>query len=331
MAFFGLFNYDKPGPGVSKDEPKKAAPIRFFEIFWRKLSKLIQLNLIFMIPLVIVAAMMVGVFLLPIPHFAFFSSLLGPVDLYNVYAVPFPMVFLAPFTAGMAYVTRNFAREEHAFVWSDFWDAVKSNWKASLLNGLVVYVAYVVLSFSFLFYANRATDNLLFLIPLALIGLIALMVFFAQFYIPVMIVTFDLKLRHIYKNALIFSIMGVVRNFLITLLFAAMFVGILFCPASFLFIPFFLMILILFSFISYLCSFATYSLLDQFLIQPFYSRTSAEIKAAEGENFSFEADELDDEDDSDTPKYVYVNGRLIEKRLLKEESLFSDESGQHLS
>ena len=30
MAFLGLFgNYDKPGPGVDKDEPKKAAPVRF--------------------------------------------------------------------------------------------------------------------------------------------------------------------------------------------------------------------------------------------------------------------------------------------------------------
>ena len=50
MAFLGLFgNYDKPGPGVDKDEPKKAAPVRFFEILWRKLSKLVQLNLTFMI------------------------------------------------------------------------------------------------------------------------------------------------------------------------------------------------------------------------------------------------------------------------------------------
>ena len=67
MAFLGLFgNYDKPGPGVDKDEPKKAAPVRFFEILWRKLSKLVQLNLTFMIPFIVVIALMVGAFLLPI-------------------------------------------------------------------------------------------------------------------------------------------------------------------------------------------------------------------------------------------------------------------------
>ena len=33
-----------------------------------------------------------------------------------------------PLTAGICYVTRNWARDEHAFIWSDFRDAVKENW-----------------------------------------------------------------------------------------------------------------------------------------------------------------------------------------------------------
>lgn len=335
MAFFGLFgNYDKPGPGVSKDEPKKAAPIRFFEILWRKLSKLIQLNLIFMIPFIVMVALMVGIFLLPLPHFAFYSAVAGSLDLYLLYAVPLPVILLAPFITGMAYVTRNFAREEHAFVWSDFWDAVKGNWKASLLNGVVCYVAYVVMSFGLLFYSNMANDNWIYFIPLAVCGLLAFVFLFSQYYVPVMIVTFDLKLRHIYKNAAIFSVLGLLRNFMITIILTAMVVATIFCPGQFLFIPFFLLILIIPSFISYLCSFATYSILDTYLIQPFYQKETAantpNPNAEEGESFSFELDELDDEDD-DAPKYVYVNGRLIDKKLLKEESLFSDEANEHLS
>ena len=38
-----------------------------------------------------------------------------------------------PFTAGVSYVTRNWARDEHAFIWSDFKDALKANWKQSLV------------------------------------------------------------------------------------------------------------------------------------------------------------------------------------------------------
>lgn len=108
MAFLGLFgNYDKPGPGVDKDEPKKAAPVRFFEILWRKLSKLVQLNLTFMIPFIVVIALMVGVFLLPIPHFLYATSFFGVLDLYILYAVTLPLILLSPFTCGLAYVTQK--------------------------------------------------------------------------------------------------------------------------------------------------------------------------------------------------------------------------------
>ncbi|MBP3705134.1 MAG: YesL family protein, partial [Clostridia bacterium] len=278
MSLFNMFNnYDKPGPGVSKDEPKKSAPIRFFEILWRKLSKLIQLNLIFMIPVVVVvAAAMYGILILPLQHLMLTTTVFGTLDLYNLYIVPMPVLLLGPFSCGMAYITRNFAREEHAFVWSDFWDAVKDNWKAGLLNGVIMYIAYAVLSFGFLFYFDQwKTAGWVYILPLIFIGLIAAIMLFAQYYIPLMIVTFDLKLRHIYKNAVIFAIMGVVRNILITFVFVAMLVGLWFCPAQFIFIPVLLFALIVCSFISYLCSFATYSLIDGFMIQPFYRREAA--------------------------------------------------------
>ena len=301
MAFFGLFgNYDKPGPGVSKDEPKKAAPVRFFEILWRKLSKLIQLNLIYMIPFIVAVALMVGVFLLPLPHFAFNTVLLGPVDLYALYAVPLPLILMAPFS-----------------------------------NGVIVYVAYVFLSFSIFFYSNQMSSNWLYIIPFAICAILLLLMLFAQYYIPLMIVTMDLKLRHIYRNAFIFAILGLPRNILITLILVAMVVGTLYCPGGFLAIPLILLILIVLSFVSYLCSFAAYPMLDKYLIQPYYRKEAeaAEKKtvAAEGETFSFEADELDDEDE-DAPKYVYVNGRLIERSALKqEEAVFSDETKEHLN
>ena len=249
--------------------------------------------------------------------------------------MPLPLILMAPFSAGMAFVTRNFAREEHAFVWSDFWEAVGKNWKPSLLNGVIVYVAYVFLSFSIFFYSNQMSSNWLYIIPFAICAILLLLMLFAQYYIPLMIVTMDLKLRHIYRNAFIFAILGLPRNILITLILVAMVVGTLYCPGGFLAIPLILLILIVFSFVSYLCSFAAYPMLDKYLIQPYYRKEAeaAEKKtvAAEGEIFSFEADELDDEDE-DAPKYVYVNGRLIERSALKqEESIFSDETKEHLN
>ena len=49
MAFFGLFDYSKPGPGISKDAPKKRGFIEFWEIFFRKFWKLCTANLLYVL------------------------------------------------------------------------------------------------------------------------------------------------------------------------------------------------------------------------------------------------------------------------------------------
>ena len=162
MAFLGIFgNYNKPGPGVNKDDPPKAAPVRFFEILLRKFGPMVQLNLIFLIPFAVILALMVLIYLAP-THFMLqlpVGDSYIQLDAWAMYAMPFPLVLLSPFTAGLTFVTRNYAREEHAFVWSDFWENVKGNWKYFLLNGFIVYVVYVVLSFSAIYYYNGTTRS----------------------------------------------------------------------------------------------------------------------------------------------------------------------------
>ena len=127
MAFLGIFgNYNKPGPGVNKDDPPKAAPVRFFEILLRKFGPMVQLNLIFLIPFAVILALMVLIYLAP-THFMLqlpVGDSYIQLDAWAMYAMPFPLVLLSPFTAGLTFVTRNYAREEHAFVWSDFWENV---------------------------------------------------------------------------------------------------------------------------------------------------------------------------------------------------------------
>lgn len=49
MGFLGFGNYSKPGKGVKKGEPEKKRFFLFFELYFRKISKLIQLNLVFVL------------------------------------------------------------------------------------------------------------------------------------------------------------------------------------------------------------------------------------------------------------------------------------------
>lgn len=335
MGLFNFFgNYDRPGPGVSKDEPPKAAPIRFFEILGRKFSKLIQLNLIFLLPTIIAAALMLCLYLSP-THFVLqlpAGDAAVHLDVWALFVTPIPLILLSPFTAGLTIVTRNYAREEHAFVWSDFWEAVKNNWKYFFLNGVIVYFVYVIVSFSLIYYYNRAATNAFFYLPFWFCIILAAMFLFAQYYIPVMFVTFDLKFSHVYRNALIFVFAGFFRNILVTAILAALAIGIMMIPLMPITVMALLLVVILiaFSFVSYLINFTVYPVIDQYLIQP-YNKKLQEEKYGKPVETPIEKDPLDekygglfqtvpdddDDEESNDDKYVYINGKLVKRSELK--------------
>lgn len=304
-----LHGYNKAGPGVEKDEPPKAAPIRFFEIYFRKFSKLVQANLIFVLPSLVVALCMGAIYLF-VPHITLtLPGTEATVNITTMYLMTLPLIFLMPFTAGLTVITRNFAREEHAFIWSDFWDTVKSNWKYFLLNGCICYVVYFLLSFSLWFY--HAKGNY---VPFWFCVVLAVVFIIAQYYIPVMLITFDLNLGQVYRNALIFVLAGFGRNLLITAILAVLVVLIPFPNTTLGFTIFLVLALFwLFSFVSYLVNFTVYPVIDRYMIQP-YQKKMANVPAGEKLADPFTADEL--------PKseYVYHNGKLVKRAELEEES-----------
>ena len=111
-----------------------------------------------------------------------------------------------PFQAGMAYVTRNWARDEHAFVWSDFKDALIANWKQSLvisfITGLVPLIVYV----GYQFYGDMGQQNMLFVVPQMLTAMLGLVWTLALVYFYPMMVTYKLNLRTLLRNAFLLSV-----------------------------------------------------------------------------------------------------------------------------
>jgi hypothetical protein len=151
-------------------------------------------------------------------------------------------------------------------------DAVKNNWAAFLINGVVCYAAYFIFNIAISYYSEQLTSNNIFFVPLALCIGISILFIFAQFYIPVMMITFDLKMNKIYKNAFIFAIVGLWRNLLLVVLFAILafifYILINLMPLTFI-IAIILGIIILFSFCSFLINFMVYPLIDKNMIQPY--------------------------------------------------------------
>lgn len=320
MGLFNFFSsYNKPGPGVEKDAPPKAAPIRFFEIYFRKFGKLLQANLIFVLPTIAVV-MLMGILYLFVPHLFFgLSENNALIDLTTNYLVPLPLILLFPFMAGLTLITRNFAREEHAFVWSDFWDAVKANWKYFLLNGFLVYIVYFLLSFSIRYYYGRAAEEALFYVPFGFCVILGLLFLIAQYYIPVMFITFDLKFGQVYKNALIFILAGFGRNLIVTAVLVLLVLLIPF-PTSPISMTVFLVLTLfgLFSFVSYLINFTVYPVIDRYMIQPYQQKMRSEKRKSDG-NEKLTVPFAEKNQTKQESEYVYRNGRLIKRSELSED------------
>ena len=230
-GFFGLFDYSKPGPGVPKDAPPKAPILLFFELLQRKFWNLIKLNL--MINLFNIPALLLGMFVL----LSFFPefNLSAAVGMDSTSAVTMqlvlkfivlvmlmcvPMVTVGPAQAGFTYVLRNYAREEPTFIWSDFKDNAKKNLKQSIIVSIIDFIVTFFMLWSIMAYLSLSSQNLFFTVGLVLTVLLFVIFVMMHIYIYPLMVTFDLSLKQLYKNAFIFAFMKLPLNFCICLLCA---------------------------------------------------------------------------------------------------------------
>lgn len=111
-----------------------------------------------------------------------------------------------PFTAGLSYVTRNWARDEHAFPWADYKDAIKANWKQGLMvsaiTGCVPFLVYIC----WRFYGNMSAENPIWVIPQMLILMLGILWSLAVTYMYPMMVTYQMNFRTIVRNSFILAV-----------------------------------------------------------------------------------------------------------------------------
>ncbi len=120
-----------------------------------------------------------------------------------------------PVSAGYTYVLRNYAREEYAWPWSDFWEHTVSNIKQSIVVWIIDVVMLFLLIQAFLFYSTQGG-------PMGFLKYVIAFVFLAytmmHFYIYQLMVTFRLKLKDIFKNAFLLVILSLPWNILALIL-----------------------------------------------------------------------------------------------------------------
>ena len=248
---FTLFRYNLEGKGVPKDVDEPRNFKFFFKLLGRNLSRLMSVNMLIVFSnFPIFFALFAASGNLNATSYAPASSLFGPLygalkfndtispvtqafkgalglqveisipttATYIFYALSLLALFTFGFSMiGSTYIVRNIVKGEPIFMMHDYFYAIKKNWRQALIFGIIDLLICGVVIYDTLFFGANASmgygNSLLFYIAL----FIGIIYFVMRYYIYVMMLTFNLNIYKLLKNAFIFSLVGFKRNLLGTL------------------------------------------------------------------------------------------------------------------
>ena len=198
-GFFNKMYYGDPRkPDLKKENIKVNRFKMFFTVLQIRVWQLIQLNMLYSIFLIPAFLLLQGQLILT-------QETNEPVSVI-FFLLMIPCLMLAgPATAATAYIIRNWARDEHSWVWTDFKDAWKQNWKQGMQVMLINGIVLMLFSVNLVFYGKMASNSLIFLVMYYFMIMIGIVYAMMNMFIFPMIVTYRLKLKQIFKNAFILT------------------------------------------------------------------------------------------------------------------------------
>lgn len=208
-GFFNRLYYGKAGKA---DFTQDDLPSNRFQLFWEVLRvrfwSLFRVNLmqiVFWIPAILWTSMY---FFAPVTEEAGNQIATSIVDyLIPYFLLLFPCIAITgPSSAAAAYITRNWARDQHSFVWSDFKDAFKENWKQALFVSTVTGAVPLVGSIGFKFYGEMAKQMPVLVVAQVLVVVICLI---WELMVPLLyplMVGYKLRLRDLLRNGVLLTL-----------------------------------------------------------------------------------------------------------------------------
>ena len=234
-------NYDKPGKGVSKNEPEKKSFFRFFELYFRNFWTLISAQFWFLL-------------------------------------LSIPLVTSGLANVGLAYICRMAARDRHVFLTSDFFGTIKNNWKRALPVGIINTIINLIFAADmyclyWLWKLNEAQRTFCFIIFIVSTFLF-IMFSYAKYYMYTLIITFDFNIKTIFKNSWLFATLGIKHNIIIGGVLMLLYIAALFVMSinfAFGFALTLLLGLFIFpSFKMFLIQFNVFPEIKKYIIDPYY-------------------------------------------------------------
>lgn len=248
---FKLFDTQREGKGVNPEDVYTKTDLRgFFIKYKRYFSRLLSVNLMMVLgnfPLIFALMAMAPLSRVAYatPMFESFpvlrglflqrseisASVLSSVGLEGLQVESFAMTtwtyvlfglsLLVLFTFGIVnvgstYVLRNMVKGDPVFIWTDFFYAIRRNWKQALPFGMLDALLLVLIPFD-IYFLLTAFEGTMGSVMFGLTLGVGIIYCWMRFYIYLQMVTFDLSIKKILKNSLILALLGFKRNLMATL------------------------------------------------------------------------------------------------------------------
>lgn len=301
---FNFYDSQKVGKGVPKEPIPTLNFTYFFKLLQRNMTNLGKINLLFVFgnfPFLFALYAMTGN--LNTNSFAPASNMFAPLygailysdkftpasmALFGIHGVQSTVSLMTPLSylffgltaliiftfgavnVGTTYLIRSIIKNEPIFFWQDFFYAIKRNLRQAIFVGILDCAIIIIICYNILltyFNLGSFVFNIVFYANL----MILFVYFIMRFYIYLMLITFDLKIYKLFKNAFIFSILGGKRNLLaVTGIGVLMLLNysllIIFMPLGII-MPF----MIVFSIGAFMGAYAAYPKIKEIMIDPYYT------------------------------------------------------------
>ena len=305
-----IFNFfsgtkNKNDKGVSKEQAVRDKQLGFkyfFKLMWSRLGKLSASNLIFSlcnIPIFIFLFGLAGFCntTVPAPSDPLYAQLYGIMQyesnptvssLYGVVGTQADMevisntskilmstAFLLIFTIGLStiglvYNMRNICKGEHVDTWSDYFYAIKRNFRQGIFIAIFDVLICGILIYDIIAYRANIDNSFIMQVFYYSSVFFAAVYYIMRFYIYIQLVTCKMKTSKILKNSLLLVPLGIKRNivgFIAALVFIFAFVYLfIFFPS----VSIILIFMFAISFLTYLGVYCAYPVVDKYVIQPYY-------------------------------------------------------------
>ena len=302
---------NRDGKGVDKNEDRRPTFINFFKNFFRKFPQLLRLNILMIfqiIPFIVIVCLyflgpksptMSNVMFAPLYGInqasggAAISSALDLSSIQMGLTVFSPVLNITVIVllvilaitwgwqnVGATYVLKGLVKGDPVFVFSDFFYAIKKNLKQGFFLGLIDFVISGVLIIDFFYFYQRTGSFGLDFMYFVILGLMILW-FIMRFYIYNLLVTFDIKIFKLIKNALIFAVLGIKRNILaflgiiiLTVFHTILIIVMIPMGIS---IPIVLPFFYLLAATAFMACYASYPIIDRYMIAPYVTEQEEEF------------------------------------------------------